>query len=255
MKTELKFDRFIEIFIPGAILTIGLWYLHRPFLMVYFPAIASDATVLDLRATGLGARSFILLLAAVCSGVLITYLSDVVIVGLFQDASGTDKARRRLRRVLRIIAYLLTFGRAPATDPRVHTMKRYLASPRKEAFIDMLNVWCQCDSKNLESESELIMAHQHIITRLCVISADSRKLVNDLFRPVQISSGILVPSALLIPGGLAAFATSYHVIVKNKPVFVHSWQVTPPSLLLYIYSLYCARILHTGVSNIIVHRH
>lgn len=42
VKPVIPFDRFLGIFMPGALLVVGIWYLHRPFLLKYFPHVASD---------------------------------------------------------------------------------------------------------------------------------------------------------------------------------------------------------------------
>ena len=265
MKPQLTFDRFIEVFVPGAILTIGTWYLHRPFLMVYFPAIASDAAVTDLAGTGLGARTFALLLVTVCSGVLTSYMSDVAIIGLFEEESGSKKASKRRRRWLKRAVRIWSMGTFPGSDPRVHAMNRYLESPREEVFLALLTKCCRCNLKADASPQELIIAHQHVVARLRVHSPEARDMVTELLRPVKVSSAIFTASSVLLPIGIAAFFTSAHVATLGKGVHVHDWPVLAAGVLaLYLFSLvwgystyrqfkhFCAQMLTLGFQQFLM---
>jgi hypothetical protein len=48
IKTEIPAERILQVVMPGTIVVVGTWYLHRPFLMKYFPAIAGDAKATDI---------------------------------------------------------------------------------------------------------------------------------------------------------------------------------------------------------------
>ena len=193
MKTDITFDRFIEVLVPGAILTIGVWYFHRSFLMVFFPAIASDTVIFDATGSTLGAKAAIFLIAAVCIGVLINYMADIAVVCVIRDASCSDKASRFSRRIIRWLAW--PFVLIPAMDPRVHAIDRYLKSPRKGPFVRMMQRWAVTDESALIKPSEMVLAHQHIVARLKVADVEIGKVLAEIYRPVQVSSSVFIASA------------------------------------------------------------
>ena len=234
MKPEITFERFLEVLVPGAILTVGTWYFHRPFLLVFFPAVASDTAILGATGATLGAKAGLFLIAAACVGVLINCMSDIAVVCTVRDASQSDKATRGIRWIVRMIAwpFIFSFSR----DPRVHAISRYLVSQRRDTFLRMANAWANCNEVELEDMDGKILAHQHIITRLKVESEDLRKILTEVYQPVRISCAVFISSALLVPVGLLSFLSAS--IVKTK-VVVHPW----PILLILTLGAYAFAVL------------
>lgn len=220
MKPEITFERFLEVLVPGAILTVGTWYFHRPFLMVFFPAIASDTAILGVTGGTLGSKAGLFLIASVCVGVIVNCMADVAVVCTVRDASQSDKATRRIRSIVRLFAW--PFILVPSRDPRVHVIGRYMSSSRRAAFLRMVRAWTGCDETALANADGIILAHQHIITHLKVVSSDIRAVLSDIYQPVRIASAVFIASALLVPVGLLSFLSASFVQAR---VAVHPWPI------------------------------
>ncbi|MCX6992868.1 MAG: hypothetical protein NT011_06965 [Kiritimatiellaeota bacterium] len=234
MKPELTLERFLDVFVPGVLLSVGTWYLHRPFLLLFFPTVASDATILNDASGALGGKAFVFSIVAITMGLLCNHLSDVALVGLIKDTCQSPKARRRDRSLFRLL--LLPFGFTTAPDPRVFFVNRYLTSPRRELFLRMLDRWCVTDAKRLEMPDEAVIAHQHVLSHLQVLSSETRSMTADLFRPVSIAASLFTASALLVPIALISFITRLFAIGR---VSVHPVSV----LLLMTLAVYCFAVL------------
>lgn len=255
MKPELTLERFLEIFVPGVLLSVGTWYLHRPFLLRYFPAVASDVSFLNGASEALGGKAFVFSIIAITVGVLCSHLSDVALVGLIKNTCQSPKARRWDRAAFRWL--LRPFGFTTAPDPRVHAIGRYLNSPRRELFLRMLAKWCVTDARRLEIADEAVIAHQHVLTHLQVLSSETRTMAADFFRPVSIAASLFTASALLLPIALLSFFTrllaSERVSVQPVSVLLLVTIAVYVLAVLTCYSLrrrfrhFCAQILTLGL--------
>lgn len=205
LKSEITFERILGTFVPGAIFVVGSWYFLRPFLLKYFPYVAGDPVGPD-AVLGKEIKIILFIIGAFSLGLIFNHFSDIFIVALFRDESLTGKSLRRSRLLFRHVMRLT--GNSFNTDPRTRAVNRYLGSQRKERFLRMMSHWAGTDEKLLEEPGEKVIAHQHIIFRLRVLSEESRKLLYEAWFPVVFSSSIVCSLASLVPVSLVALLTS-----------------------------------------------
>jgi hypothetical protein len=255
MEPSMSFERFLEVFVPGSIVTAGTWYLHRPFLKVHFPAVAADSIIATGTSSTLGTKTVLFLIASICIGVLLNHMWDIAVIGVFEDGNQTRKAKDLPRRLFRALVLPIVFNRT--ADPRVHAIRRYLESPRRSGLVSMAEQWSASNENRLGLAEEAIVVHQHVTARLNVISNEARSLLSELVRPVAISGSVFLAFFVLVPIALTAFVTSYMV---EDDVMVHTWPVLIcATLSFYVlsvlasYSLrrsfrhYCAQVITLGL--------
>jgi hypothetical protein len=212
LNTQITFERILGTFIPGALFSFGTWYMHRPFLLKYFPNIAGDPAVSSFGGLATEARFLLFIFASLCLGLILNQFADIGIASLFRDDAINEKAKRRARRIARMVWRVVGF--TLNQDPRVRAMKRYLESPRKEPFLKMMREWADTDESRLKdadgriNSNEAIAAHQHIVVRLRVWSEASRKTVEDLKFPVDFSASLLMSFVFLFPFSLLSFISA-----------------------------------------------
>ena len=233
LKPDLPAEHFLQVFMPGAIIVAGAWYLHRPFLMKYFPAIASEVSQPGTSGASFGLRALVLVVLCLCAGVLTSQLADVAVVGLVTDGSTSIKARRWDRGLWRFCFRAFIFSRRP--DPRVHVIKQYLNSRRKEWFLEMMTEWADTDEKALASPDESIKAHQHIIAHLAALSEQAQKSVKDAYAEVLMSSSLFLSLfALLVLADTSIWSNSavrYSVPTQPTSILL--------TLTIFIYFICC----------------
>lgn len=205
LKAEITFERILGTFVPGALFMLGTWYLHRPFLLKYFPYIAGDPSESG-AVIGKEVKTILFVIAALSLGLTFNHFSDIIVVCLFKDDAMSEKSTRRIRRIVRACWRLIGF--TYNNDPRTRSITRYLQSPRKERFLKMMTCWASTDEKQLERPNESIIAHQHVLFRLRVLSGDSRKLLDEAQFPVTFSASLVCAFASLLPIALLSVATS-----------------------------------------------
>lgn len=255
MKPELTLERFLEVFVPGVLIAVGTWYLHRPLLATYFPLVASDLSLLDDITTALGGKAFVFSVIAVTLGLICNHLSDIAIVGLVDDKCESPKARRRDRALFRIMMRPFVFK--PSPDPRIVHVNRYMESPRSQTFISMLRDWTGTDAEALRKPDASVTAHQHILTHLLVVSQDIRAIVTDMYRPVSISASLFAASALLLPISLLSFLSRSFVIGRAAvlpvgfhivaSITIYGFAILAGYSLRRRYRHYCAQVLTLGL--------
>ena len=230
-RTSVPFDRILSIFLPGSLVMLGVWYFHRPFLLKYFPHIASDV---GHGGAGGATKAIIFLVAATCMGVLINQLNDLAIVGLVRDKADTKKTIRRKRKILRALFFI--FSPSSESDPRVRAVERYLCSTRKDIFLEMVKKWTGVDESALGKPNEAILVHQHITMRVNTLSDNSRTVTQEAFNQVVFSCSLFVSIFLLFPVALLSFITARFV---SETVQVH------PDIVLLILTIlvYCVGFL------------
>jgi hypothetical protein len=223
LNTQITFERILGTFIPGALFSFGTWYLHRSFLLKYFPNIAGDPTVSSFGGLATEVRFLLFIFASLCVGLILNQFADIGIASLFRDDATSEKSKRRGRNIARIIWRVVGF--TLNQDPRTRGVKRYLESPRKEQFLKMMRDWAGSDESQLKhsdgktNSNEAIAAHQHIVVRLRVLSDASRKTVEELKFPVDFSASLLMSFVFLLPVSVLSFFTSAVVDERVKVQF------------------------------------
>ena len=255
MKPELTLERFFEVFVPGVLIAIGTWYFHRPFLQIYFPVIAADHSLLDGISGNIGSKAFAFSVLVLALGVICNHFSDLALVGLIEESYASDKTRRWSRRVFKWMLKPVVFISAP--DPRIHAIRRYQSSPRAPIFQCMISNWCMMDGAALHSPNSAIIAHQHVLARLRVLSPESRRMVAELYSPVSVAASLFVASALLVPIGVLSFLSRMIVVNRTQvqPLLVTIVLVSGAYLLAIIMGVslrrrfrhFCAQVLTLGL--------
>jgi hypothetical protein len=139
LKTEFPFERFLEIVLPGAVFSIGLWYIHRPFLAVYFPTVASMVDSSATETASFASKATVFFCLTLVLRMALRSLADIGVAALFADESHTEKSKRWTRRLAEYVVRILLFHGAP--DPRVRAVDRYLLSERKREFLEVAKDW------------------------------------------------------------------------------------------------------------------
>jgi hypothetical protein len=229
MWPELSLERFFDKFVVGAMVFLGAWYMHRPFLLEYFPNAAGDASV-----QGFDAEIAILLfvVGSVALGVLIGHVADVAVVACFEEA-GTGKQHRRYRRWFRAVSRPFTIDTLP--DPRQQAVARYLGSPRRVEFGEMLCCWGLTSAERIHAPAEAAIVHQHVVARLKASGPSGKQAVEEAFEPVAFAAAIFVALAALVFVGLSSFITA--ALVSKHKVFPFELR------LLLVLMLYCAALI------------
>ncbi len=230
IKTELAVERIFTTFIPGALFLIGTWYLHRPFLLKYFPNLAGDPS----QTTGLSTefKLMVFLVLSFCIGLTFNQLSDLGVALLFKDDATSEKSLRRTRRLFRSVWRLVAI--TLNLDPRTRAVTRYLNSPRRLPFLRMMEEWTGTNEELLQQRDEQIIAHQHVVLHLRALSDDSRRLLQDAQLHVVFSSSMLMAFLFLLP--LAVFSIFTSDIVDEK-VRVHFYRTLT----------FCIGLIYLGV--------
>lgn len=108
VKSEVSFEKVIGTFVPGAFFSLGSWYLHRPFLLKYFPNIAGDPTVISFGGLSTEVKALLFVFIAFCVGMVFNHFADISVAVLFRDDAKTEKAHRRLRWAIRHASRVFT---------------------------------------------------------------------------------------------------------------------------------------------------
>ncbi len=233
IKPVVPYDRFLSIFMPGGVFVVAVWYLHRPFLLKYFPYIASE--VGEGGATG-GIKTLIFIIAATCFGIFINYFADIAVVAIVYDDAESKKAERKARRFLRTIYRIFSIKVEP--DPRTNAILRYLDSDKKEQFIKMMEDWTWTNEEKLRNPNGAILAHQHIMSRMNALSDRSRNVVQEIYmHNVLFPASLFTVTSFLLPITLASFFTSY--IVGTEEIKVHPTHV----LIVLCFLVYCFGVI------------
>ncbi|MBV9959598.1 MAG: hypothetical protein JO360_14325 [Acidobacteria bacterium] len=218
LKTEIALERIFGTIIPGALFVLGAWYLHRPFLLRYFPNIAGDPSQANVIGTEFKIAIFIVVAFSI--GLILNQLSDIGIVLLFKDDAISPKSSRKVRRIVRLFWRVIVFTRI-YQDPRTRAVTRYLESPRRVRFLRLMEDWAGTNEDALKSPNEVIVAHQHVIFHLRVHSETSRRLLDNAYLPVIFSSSILAAFVLLVPVVILSFWTSE---IVDEGIRVHFYR-------------------------------
>lgn len=215
---EFKIDRFLDQFVAGSLVFVGTWYVHRPFLLEYFPNLAGDPGSGEAP-DGLRLAVVLFVAGAICCGVILGHMSDLLTVAVFRDASESPKAERWVRRVFRFLALPVTIHTAP--DPRLRAVERYLTSPRRNAFLALSRDWGMSDLSTSEQSAEMVLAHQHIIGRLTAHSDSARRYLEVAYAQVHFAATLALAWIVLIPAVGVSFVTS-RLVVDTHAVLPNS---------------------------------
>jgi hypothetical protein len=261
LNTNITFERILGTFIPGALFSFGTWYLHRTFLLKYFPNVAGDPTVSSFGGLATEVRFLLFVFASLCLGLILNQFADIGIASLFRDDATNEKAKRKGRHIARMIWRVVGF--TLSEDPRTNSMGRYLKSPRKEPFLKMMRDWANTDELQLKNSEgkvnpdEAIAAHEHIVVHLRVLSDTSRKIVEESKFPVDFSASLLMSFVFLFPVSLFSFL-SYRVVdvrdeVQFRPTlfvsiaFIYFGIIFSSYLLKRQFKQFCQTILTLGL--------
>ena len=209
-------EALLEIFVAGGIVILGAWYLNRPVLFEYFPAIAQDVNAMG--ESKLGGKALVFVILVLFAGVIITHLFDAVLPLIIEN--------HRIRgakgiKIKKILSYLLLIVSAPTLkDPRAVAIDRYMNSPRRDWFLQMAMDWSKTDEHKLQEHTEKVIVHQHLVNRLRVHSEDSRKVLQDAYQQLTFAGSIFIAVLLLLPfTGLAFWSQT---LVDNTKYKVYS---------------------------------
>lgn len=219
IKPNISFDRFLSTFMPGGVLVVGIWYLHRPFLLKYFPYVASEV---GEGGANVGIKTLIFIVAATCSGVIINHFADLAIVALVIDGAENEKSDRILRKLFRLIFRIFSIKVEP--DPRIKAVNRYLDSDRKEVFLEMMKDWSWTNENKLQLPNEAISSHQHLMTRLNTLSDRSRSIVQETYmHDVLFPTSLFTVLSFLFPVSLLSFLTTS--LSASEEIKVHPYPI------------------------------
>ncbi len=188
----------LESLVGGNLLTLGLWYLNRPFLLENFPNAASEAATSGMA--GFGGKLVILTLSSIISAIFLSHLVQVVIPLMIEGDSYINKRHDNAKRLAAFMLKLFTFGSEP--DPRIVIIRRYIASNRRAWFLEMASRWGRSSYCALQDDSEIIRVHQHITSRLRVVSEQTRSSLKEAYAEVEFSGSIFIAIMLLFPAGI-----------------------------------------------------
>jgi len=206
VNSKFPLRRFLDTFVPGFILQLGIWYLYRPLLLKYFPNIA----VFDdpnNQAFSSEIRLAIFLILAISFGIVINHMSDITIALNYLNSEKSNKSINWLKKWCKKAFYIFTFHKVK--DERVETIRRYLHSNRKNEFLKMAEDWAWIKHGNLKQERELIILHQHICSRIRVISNQTESLYQGFFSEVAFAASLFTTFALLLIISLIAIPIYY----------------------------------------------
>ena len=192
----------LDSIVGGVILVVGTWYMHRGFFLSNFPQIAAD---LVPGGSGVTLRFVVLILASIVAATAIAHLFDAVIPMLIGDEDYISKRFRYVKRVVVLMTRMFTFVSEP--DPRIGAIRRYMNSPRKEWLRSMATDWAKVSDLERAGNPELVKIHQHIVTRLRVISETSRALIQQTYTDVAFSGSLFISFVLLLPIQILSYFT------------------------------------------------
>ena len=215
IKAEVSLDRILGTFAPGAICSLGVWYSHRLFLLVYFPNLNGvEDTSSNIEIVWIKLAIFII--ASFSVGLVINQMADVGVALLFSDEGENDKSRSPFREFVRRIIRDITLTQF-RRDPRVFAIERYRASRRNEQFFDLAQSWCFSERETLGKPSEAIIAHQHLVTRLTILSPMSSKvLAGENFNWI-FSASLFITFVFLLVNSVVSFFTYNFAAQRMNP--------------------------------------
>lgn len=228
LKTEITFERILGTFAPGALFMFGGWYLHRPFFLKYFPNLVGGlvekvteqgAQVEQIGDVSLGAKLVLFVLISFCVGIVLNQLADIAIAFLFLNEPKNNTAIEKLKRFIKNAARILTLTYY-FEDPRVKAIADFAKSARKPDFYKLLRKWTKSNKILLEkfekntkfwsaaTKNEAVLLHQHIITRLELMSGVSRTVFEEEYFSLNFIASLMMTFIFLLPVSLFSFITS-----------------------------------------------
>lgn len=235
LKTEITFERILGTFAPGALFIFGVWYLHRPFFLKYFPNLvggliekgSSGASELEtVGSVSVGAKLIMFILVSFCIGIVVNQMTDIGISFLFID-NANEKSASRFKRIAKRIVRTITLTQF-REDPRICAVAEFIRSVRKPYFLKMVKKWTKADADVLSKfdtktneasarlQTEAILVHQHLMARLEVIPGTSRKIYDEENFSLNFIGSLMVTFILLLPVAISSFSTSNWTAAEVK---------------------------------------
>jgi hypothetical protein len=228
-KDSISLENILEIFLAGGVVVLGIWYLHRPFLTVYFPTIASDVASLDMG-NKLGGKVIIFLIISLFIGSIITHAFD----GLVPLIIVRNKYNNIFKRILYSLFRLFIIIRVP--DPRLLAIDRYLESERKSWFLEVAKDWAHTSESKLNDADEKIRVHQHLVTRLRTFSSESRSVLDGYYTNLSFSGSLFIAVLMLVPISILSFFTQ---MIIPKTIGYTNTQLLWFIVIIYAFQFLC----------------
>jgi hypothetical protein len=202
LKPDIAFDRFLAAFVPGAVFVFGAFYLHRPFLLKYFPYVAGYSATNQADTLGPETRILLISIVAICVGVIFDQLSDAAIVSVVAVDDDANRPRKRIRNAVRGMTRI--FSLKPVPDLRKFVFTRYLNSPRRQIFLRMVECWGQSSEAEIEEAGKAAVVHQHILFHLRAASDHYYLLYREMYAPLAAAAALYCSFVALF--GIASLA-------------------------------------------------
>lgn len=209
IKSDFTFRRFIDTFVPGFVVVIGLWYLYKPYFNKYFPVIAYDPANIgptfanDLFAMSNELKLILVLIASVFIGVIVNHFADLPIACIYKhyemkaNMEGRKYIIKAKAHIISVLGCLLLFRFIISDDPRRPAINRYIKSSRRDSFCSMVHEWTKTTISEMKNKKDEVIVHQHICYRIRTINPFTSKLYDDCYSEVIFASSLQVALIIL----------------------------------------------------------
>jgi len=204
LTSTLPLRKFLDTFVPGFILQMGIWFLYRPYLLKYFPNFEFHDSNQNFSAE---VNLIVFLMLAISLGMIINHMSDIAVKLNYMSKNHQRRTFNLLERMAKYFFFVFTFGHNK--DERIETIKRYLSSGRKDTFLKMCSDWAWTDENKMSNAKEIITVHQHICSRIRIVSKQSEAIYEGLFAEVAFVSSLFTTFFLLFMGSLLSIPINY----------------------------------------------
>ncbi len=226
IKSDFSLRRFIDTFVPGFVVVIGIWYLYKPYFNKYFPVIAFDPAK-DFFTISNELKLVLILIASVFAGVIVNHFADVPVAFIYKHYNDKEDCFDKLKwlaklkyKMTSLLGYCLLFRFFISKDPRKKAMDRYAVSARKESFNKMINDWTNTTLSQMKKRNEEVIVHQHICARVRTLTPFSSKLYSDCYAEVIFASALQVSLTILfIATAFLLILNWYHDIFDIESKF------------------------------------
>ncbi|HXU31402.1 MAG TPA: hypothetical protein VN851_12560 [Thermoanaerobaculia bacterium] len=218
LKSDVTFDRLVTTFVPGALFVSGAFYMHRPILMKYFPFVAGYATQVTDDALGPQAKIILFSLAAICMGVIFDQLSDLAVIAVVDGEHDSGRPRQRRRTFARKLNRLFTLK--SLSDIRRTVLERYLASNRREAFLNMVQRWAYSNVEEIQRKGSAGIIHQHILLRFRTLSQHCNSLYREIYAPLASAATLYCSLVALF---VLSILSPFSAMAVMREIKIYSW--------------------------------
>jgi len=200
--------------------------------MKYFPNIAFDDPSNQTFSSEL--KLVIFLIVAISLGIIINHMSDIAVELNYITTSTSRKSINSFKKIAKTVFWVFSFHKSK--DERVKIIKRYLASSRRGQFLEMAENWAWTTEERLSRDEEIIIMHQHICSRIRVISKQTEALYEGFFSEVAFVSSLFTTFFLLVIIALITIPINYIIVLDRGKHFEFSIFI-PFILLTYFFAV------------------